>query len=157
MQVQFSLISCGPQQQDIKDVCKGLGIGLIAYSPLGLGMLTGKYDLSAGRLPQGPRGILFRQILPGLEPLLGTMEAIAQERRKSVSQVNRKMMSRMSELLQGLTQRTCMEACPNRSLASDLTARRWPSIGAWLRALFPSQAQRACAMHRIILLLCHGH
>ncbi|CAL5226840.1 g9706 [Coccomyxa viridis] len=86
-QVQFSLISIGPQQRDIQDVCKALGIGLIAYSPLGLGMLTGKYDVSSGRLPKGPRGLLFRQILPGLEPLLGTMNAIAKERRKSVSQV----------------------------------------------------------------------
>ena len=87
VQVQFSLISIGPQQRDIQDVCKALGIGLIAYSPLGLGMLTGKYDVSSGRLPKGPRGLLFRQILPGLEPLLGTMDAIAKERRKSVSQV----------------------------------------------------------------------
>ena len=89
MQVQFSLISIGPQQRDVLDVCKALGIGLIAYSPLGLGMLTGKYNASSGRLPKGPRGLLFRQILPGLEPLLGTMDAIAQERRKSVSQVRR--------------------------------------------------------------------
>ena len=88
MQVQFSLISRGPQQQDIKDVSKALGIGLIAYSPLGLGMLTGKYSVSAGVLPKGPRGALFRQILPGLEPLLGTIEAIARGRRKSVSQVS---------------------------------------------------------------------
>ncbi len=82
VQVQFSLISIGPQQRDIQDVCKALGIGLIAYSPLGLGMLTGKYDVSSGRLPKGPRGLLFRQILPGLEPLLGTMDAIAKERRE---------------------------------------------------------------------------
>lgn len=87
MQVQFSLISIGPQQRDIQDVCKALGIGLIAYSPLGLGMLTGKYDVSSGKLPKGPRGLLFRQILPGLQPLLSTMEAIAKERRKTVSQV----------------------------------------------------------------------
>ncbi len=86
--MQFSLISIGSQQRDIQDVCRALGIGLIAYSPLGLGMLTGKYDVSSGRLPKGPRGLLFRQILPGLEPLLGTMEAIAQDRRKSMSQVS---------------------------------------------------------------------
>lgn len=86
--MQFSLISIGTQQRDIQDVCRALGIGLIAYSPLGLGMLTGKYDVSSGRLPKGPRGLLFRQILPGLEPLLGTMEAIAQDRRRSVSQVS---------------------------------------------------------------------
>ncbi len=49
------------------------------------GMLTGKY--SADRLPAGPRGILFRQILPGLEPLLDMMRQIAASRRKTVSQV----------------------------------------------------------------------
>ncbi|EIE24793.1 Aldo/keto reductase [Coccomyxa subellipsoidea C-169] len=85
-QVQFSLLSKGPQQQDIKDVCQALGIQLIAYSPLGLGMLTGKYS-ATGRLPKGPRGLLFRQILPGIQPLLNTMQAIADERNKSVSQV----------------------------------------------------------------------
>ena len=50
-------------------------------------MLTGKYDAKTGKLPKGPRGLLFRQILPGLEPLLSLMQAIAKDRRKSVSQV----------------------------------------------------------------------
>ncbi len=54
----------------------------------GLGMLTGKYDAKAGKLPKGPRGLLFRQILPGMQPLLGAMQAIADERGKSVSQVS---------------------------------------------------------------------
>ena len=50
------------------------------------GMLTGKY-LSPDRLPAGPRGLLFRQILPGLQPLLDTMRQIAARRRKTMSQV----------------------------------------------------------------------
>lgn len=50
-------------------------------------MLTGKYDAEEGRLPKGPRALLFRQILPGAQPLLRTMGAIADERGKSVSQV----------------------------------------------------------------------
>jgi hypothetical protein len=50
-------------------------------------MLTGKYS-ATGQLPKGPRGLLFRQILPGIQPLLGAMQAIAEERTKSsVSQV----------------------------------------------------------------------
>lgn len=53
----------------------------------GLGMLTGKYDAKTGRLPKGPRSVLFRQILPGIEPLLGAMRAIADERGKTASQV----------------------------------------------------------------------
>ncbi|XP_034925429.1 pyridoxal reductase, chloroplastic isoform X2 [Populus alba] len=84
-QVQFSLLSMGEDQMEIKKVCDSLGIRLIAYSPLGLGMLTGKYTKS--RLPLGPRAFLFRQILPGLEPLLNSLGEIAQRRGKTLSQV----------------------------------------------------------------------
>ena len=35
----------------------------------------------------GPRGLLFKQILPGAEPLLDLMQKIAEERSRSVSQV----------------------------------------------------------------------
>ncbi|XP_050385627.1 pyridoxal reductase, chloroplastic [Argentina anserina] len=84
-QVQFSLLSVGDDQLEIKNICDSLGIRLIAYSPLGLGMLTGKYTPS--NLPNGPRGILFKQILPGLEPLLRSLKDIAQKRNKTIPQV----------------------------------------------------------------------
>lgn len=84
-QVQFSLLSMGEEQLEVKSICDSLGIRLISYSPLGLGMLTGKYTSS--NLPQGPRGLLFRQIIPGLDPLLNTLKVIAQRRRKTVPQV----------------------------------------------------------------------
>lgn len=89
VQVQYSLLSKGPQQMAVKSACDDLGLTLIAYSPLGLGMLTGKYDVesSATSLPAGPRGFLFRQILPGLRPLLATMKEVAKHRRKTPSQV----------------------------------------------------------------------
>uniref|UniRef100_A0A803PR29 NADP-dependent oxidoreductase domain-containing protein n=2 Tax=Cannabis sativa TaxID=3483 RepID=A0A803PR29_CANSA len=84
-QVQFSLLSMGEDQLEIKNICDSLGIRVIAYSPLGLGMLTGKY--TSDKLPRGPRSFLFRQILPGLEPLLSTLNDIALKRRKTVPQV----------------------------------------------------------------------
>lgn len=84
-QVQFSLLSMGEDQFEIKEICDSLGIRLIAYSPLGLGMLTGKYTPS--ELPRGPRSFLFRQILPGLKPLLSSLEEIAQRRQKTIPQV----------------------------------------------------------------------
>ncbi|KAL6123029.1 hypothetical protein ACLB2K_075552 [Fragaria x ananassa] len=84
-QVQFSLLSVGEDQLEIKNICDSLGIRMIAYSPLGLGMLTGKY--SPSNLPSGPRGFLFKQILPGLQPLLGSLKEIAQKRKKTVPQV----------------------------------------------------------------------
>ncbi|KAK9145754.1 hypothetical protein Sjap_005657 [Stephania japonica] len=79
-QVQFSLLSYGDDQIEIKEICDSLGITLIAYSPLGLGMLTGKYTQS--NLPSGPR-----QILPKLDPLLSTLKEIAQKSGKTTSQV----------------------------------------------------------------------
>ncbi|CAH9123412.1 unnamed protein product [Cuscuta epithymum] len=84
-QVQFSLLSMGSQQMEIKDICDSLGIRLIAYSPLGLGMLTGKY--SPSNLPKGPRGFLFSNILPGLQPLMKSLKDIARKRGKTVPQV----------------------------------------------------------------------
>eukprot|EP00249_Psilotum_nudum_P005119 c18599_g1_i1 orf=688-1674(-) len=86
-QAQFSLLSGGTEQMELKSVCDDLGVKLIAYSPLGLGMLTGKY--SPTNIPSGPRGLLFSQILPGLEPLLNSLNTIAQGRGKTIAQVER--------------------------------------------------------------------
>jgi pyridoxine 4-dehydrogenase len=88
VQVQYSLLSRGKRQQDVKAACDDLGVALISYSPLALGVLTGKYSLQdPSTLPGGPRGFLFKQILPGLAPLTETLVTIAAERKKSPSQV----------------------------------------------------------------------
>ncbi|CAI5951443.1 unnamed protein product [Closterium sp. NIES-64] len=84
-QVQFSLLSSGEEQDDLLAFCEANGIRVIAYSPLALGVLSGKY--SADNLPQGPRGILFQQLLPGLDPLLGLMTEIGEKRNKTLPQV----------------------------------------------------------------------
>ncbi|WP_265266532.1 aldo/keto reductase [Spirulina subsalsa] len=87
LQVQYSLLSTYPLTTlDLKAVCDELGIQLIAYSPLALGLLTGKYKLG-GALPSGLRGFLCRQLLPGIQPLLDTLGAIAQHRGKTMAQV----------------------------------------------------------------------
>ncbi|MEM0979989.1 MAG: aldo/keto reductase [Cyanobacteria bacterium P01_H01_bin.58] len=87
LQVQYSLLSTYPVTTlDISAVCQELGIRLIAYSPLGLGILTGKYTDRAS-LPKGLRGWLFRQLLPGIQPILQTLTAIATERDKTMAQV----------------------------------------------------------------------
>ncbi|MEH1901420.1 MAG: aldo/keto reductase [Nostoc sp.] len=87
LQVQYSLLSTYPVTQlKLKDLCDELGIKLIAYSPLALGLLTGKYS-EQGRLPKGIRGLLFRQILPGMRSLLACLQEVAQSRNKTMSQV----------------------------------------------------------------------
>ncbi|MEH2324273.1 MAG: aldo/keto reductase [Nostoc sp.] len=87
LQVQYSLLSTYPVTQlKLKDLCDQLGIKLIAYSPLALGLLTGKYS-QQGPLPKGIRGLLFRQILPGMRSLLACLQEVAQSRNKTMSQV----------------------------------------------------------------------
>lgn len=87
LQVQYSLLSTYPVTElGLKDVCDELGIRLIAYSPLALGLLTGKYQVN-GKLPGGIRGWLCRQLLPGMQPLLDCMAEIARNRQKTISQV----------------------------------------------------------------------
>lgn len=54
LQVQFSLLSQGKEQRATQAACEDLGLKLIAYSPLGLGMLTGRYTTKGdAALPSG--------------------------------------------------------------------------------------------------------
>lgn len=95
LQVQYSLLSTYPVTElGIKEVCDELGIKLIAYSPLALGILTGKYseknsdkNSNKSSFPKGIRGLLFRQLLPGVRSLLDTLGEIAKSRNKTMSQV----------------------------------------------------------------------
>ncbi len=87
LQVQYSLLSTYPVTQLVlKDVCDELGIKLIAYSPLALGLLTGKYS-EKGPFPKGIRGLLFRQLLPGIRPISDCLREVARARNKTLSQV----------------------------------------------------------------------
>jgi len=86
LQVQYSLLSTYPiKELGLKALCDELGIRLIAYSPLTLGLLTGKYG--NGVFPKGIRGLLFRYLLPGIQPVLKTLETIANTRNKTFSQI----------------------------------------------------------------------
>lgn len=87
LQVQYSLLSTYPVTElGLKDVCDELGIRLIAYSPLALGLLTGKYITQAD-LPKGLRKFALGQILPGVKPLLGCLRAMADAKGKTMAQV----------------------------------------------------------------------
>jgi pyridoxine 4-dehydrogenase len=87
LQVQYSLLSTDPVTQlSLKEVCDEMGIQLIAYSPLALGILTGKYSEN-GKFPKGIRGLLFRQLLPGAKLILESLKAIAASRNKTMAQI----------------------------------------------------------------------
>ncbi|MBE9078576.1 aldo/keto reductase [Romeria aff. gracilis LEGE 07310] len=87
LQVQYSLLSTYPiAELELRPLCEQLGIRLIAYSPLCLGLLTGKYS-DRSDLPGGLRGLLFRWLLPGIQPLLDCLQEVAQFRNKTPAQV----------------------------------------------------------------------
>ena len=86
LQVQYSLLSTYPVEElGVKETCDELGIKLIAYSPLALGILTGKY--TENNVPPGIRGWSCKQILPGARSLLQCLEAIAKSHNKTMAQV----------------------------------------------------------------------
>jgi len=89
LQVQYSLLSTAPvTEYGVKETCDEFGIQLIAYSPLCLGILTGKYSMAKGILPKGLlRKRLTKQLLPGAKGLLATLEALAQLHHKTLAQV----------------------------------------------------------------------
>ncbi len=87
LQVQYSLLSTYPVTElGVKDLCDELGIQLIAYSPLCLGLLTGRYSAD-GPKPTGLlRKRLFKQLLPGARSLLATIQVIAEAHDKTMAQ-----------------------------------------------------------------------
>ena len=85
-QVQYSLMTYGVGQY-MNEACDTAGCRLIAYSPLCLGLLTGKYNLDNLPRPGNPRRQLFRELLPGAQELLKTLDVVAQEYEKTPSQI----------------------------------------------------------------------
>ncbi|MDE1150573.1 MAG: aldo/keto reductase [Azospirillaceae bacterium] len=63
LQNEYSLWTRGPETNGILEACEELGIGLVAYSPLGKGFLTGAMSKDTA-LGEGD----FRKILPRFTP-----------------------------------------------------------------------------------------
>lgn len=76
-QVEYSLLHRKPEDNGLLQMCRTHDITLIAYSPLGMGMLTGKY--SPQNLPNGVRRWQFRaDYLARLQPLIALMRRIGE-------------------------------------------------------------------------------
>ncbi|CAB9529895.1 Pyridoxal reductase, chloroplastic [Seminavis robusta] len=85
-QVQYSLMTYQTSQY-MNDACDNAGCRLISYSPLCLGLLTGKYNLDNLPRQGNPRRQLFRELLPGAQELLNTLEVVAKDYGKTQTQV----------------------------------------------------------------------
>jgi len=76
-QIQLSLLYRWPLENGLMQACDDLGVQVLSYSPLALGMLTGKYTVD--NKPTGPRKKLFEQLIttPDYKNLLATMDDVA--------------------------------------------------------------------------------
>jgi aryl-alcohol dehydrogenase-like predicted oxidoreductase len=85
-EVEFNLLHRRAERSGLLEVCRELGVTVIAYRPLALGTLTGKYD--AGHRPPGYRGLWYgRGYLAGIQPVLAALRRVAEARGRTVSQV----------------------------------------------------------------------
>jgi aryl-alcohol dehydrogenase-like predicted oxidoreductase len=87
-QVQYSLVCRKPEVDGVLDACRELGITLIAYSPLGMGALTGKY--SATKRATGIRSFTpnFRgNGIQAVQKVVEMLREIGQRYSKTPSQV----------------------------------------------------------------------
>jgi aryl-alcohol dehydrogenase-like predicted oxidoreductase len=76
-QVEYSLLARQPETNGVLDACRELGATLIAYSPLAMGLLTGKYG--PGRRPSGARSIgprFSERNLAAAQPVVGLLRRI---------------------------------------------------------------------------------
>ncbi|GLQ87676.1 aldo/keto reductase [Dyella flagellata] len=90
LQNEYSLWTRGPETNGILDACKELGIGLVAYSPLGKGFLTGAMSKDT-KLGDND----FRKNLPRFSPeamaanqaLVDLLKAIAEAKSATPAQI----------------------------------------------------------------------
>lgn len=87
LQPHYNLIKRAEFEAELREVCKTYGIGVIPYSPLAGGFLTGKYR--AGKaLPDSLRAEGRKKFLTEKNlALIDTMEEIAQAHNGTISQV----------------------------------------------------------------------
>jgi aryl-alcohol dehydrogenase-like predicted oxidoreductase len=74
-QVHFSLLHRTPEINGLLETCRREGITLIAYSPLGQGLLTGKYKPD-GIQPKGFMRLGGKKIIAAIQPLLEEMRQV---------------------------------------------------------------------------------
>ncbi len=76
-QVHYSLLNRGVEKNGLLARCAELGVRLISYSPLEMGLLTGKY--SPENPPPGNRALRYLTLISKIGPLLKLMTEIGQD------------------------------------------------------------------------------
>ncbi|HEX7620413.1 MAG TPA: aldo/keto reductase [Anaerolineales bacterium] len=88
-QVRYSLLHREIETNGILDSARELGVTIIAYTPVGRGLLTGKYHKDPGLLDHmsGLRKASMKRNLERTRPLINIMDEIAGNHKATVAQV----------------------------------------------------------------------
>jgi aryl-alcohol dehydrogenase-like predicted oxidoreductase len=73
-QVEYSLLDRTVEKNGLLDYCRDIGVRLIAYSPMAMGLLTGKYTVETP--PPGERGRKYAALLKDIPPLIALLTEI---------------------------------------------------------------------------------
>jgi aryl-alcohol dehydrogenase-like predicted oxidoreductase len=84
-QVEYHLLQRDPERNGLLDEAQRLGVRVMAWGPLGQGLLTGKYGPD-NPLP-GVRGLAYNRRLKEVQPLLELMREIGDAHNKTPAQV----------------------------------------------------------------------
>jgi len=129
-QVEYSLLHRAPEVNGVLDACRELGITLIAYQPLAMGLLTGKYR--PGDRPKGIRRFsrYFRGAgLKAAQPVVALLREIGEGHSKTPAQVALRWLMEQEQVL------PIPGAKNGRQAASNAEALSFSLVDAEIEAL----------------------
>jgi aryl-alcohol dehydrogenase-like predicted oxidoreductase len=88
-QVHYNILKRKPESKSLINYCKNNNISIIAYSPLGMGLLTGKYQ--PGIKPRDIRRFIpkfYNRNLMHLQPLINSLKEVGKAHDKNPVQVS---------------------------------------------------------------------
>ena len=99
-QVEFSLVHRSPEADGVLDACRELGVALLAYCPLGRGILTGKYRPDSRPKDWRKHFSYFsKEKIDMVMPLIQELEKIGEVHGKTPAQVSINWLTRFPEVL----------------------------------------------------------
>jgi aryl-alcohol dehydrogenase-like predicted oxidoreductase len=118
-QVEYSLLHRRPEVDGVLDTCRELGVSLIAYSPLAMGALTGKYTTTSR--PTGWRrffGSFRGKRIEAVQPVVKLLREIGERYSKSPSQVALRWLIELGNVLPIPGAKNGMQAAENAGALS---------------------------------------
>ncbi|KAK4869982.1 hypothetical protein LT330_005706 [Penicillium expansum] len=90
LQMEYSLFTLDIESSEILETCRELGVTVVAFSPIGRGILTGQFR-SYTDIPEGDWRRLYpkysEENFPSILKLLQTLEKVASTHRSTIAQV----------------------------------------------------------------------